>query len=64
MPRVNEAETAMNKLERSKLDWALKHLLKESDTDLFPRSFEIEVLDKNWDQIAQELEKIDISSHR
>lgn len=62
--RVNESEIAMNKLERSKLNWALKHLLKESDTDLFPRPFEIEVLSKKWDQIAQELEKIDISSHQ
>lgn len=62
--RVNESEIAMNKLERSKLNWALKHLLKESDTDLFPRPFEIEVLSKKWDQIAQELVKIDISSHQ
>jgi len=61
---MKKAGAAVNKLERSKLDWALKHLLKESDTDLFPRPFEIDVLKRKWSQIAPELEKIDISSHR
>lgn len=54
----------MNKVERTKLDWALKHLVREGDTDLFPRPFEIDVIKRRWSQLAPELEKIDVSSHK
>jgi hypothetical protein len=38
----------MRKLSLSSLDWALEHLRKQSDTDKFPRPFEIDVMERTW----------------
>src|SRR4051794_25984847 len=51
------------KLKEASLNWALRHVRKEGDTDLFPQPFEFEVIRKYWSKVAADLEKIDIGQH-
>lgn len=50
-------------LKETSLDWALKHVRKEGDTDLFPQPFEFEVIKKYWPTVRTDLKKIQINSH-
>lgn len=43
--------------------WALDHLLKESDTDLFPRPFEFNALAAFRDEVERSLQRIDINEY-
>jgi len=43
------------KLDATSLDWALTHCLNYGDTDVFPRPFEYEALEFDWDRIRQYL---------
>jgi len=43
--------------------WALDHLLKESDTDLFPRPFELDALASFRDDVERSLQRIDINEY-
>lgn len=54
----------MNKLKKSSLNWSLKHILIEGDTDLFPQPFEFELIKKNWVKNLPILENYDITNHK
>jgi hypothetical protein len=51
-------------LKETSLDWALKHVRKEGDTDLFPQPFEFDVIKKYWPKVLAELKQIDINKHQ
>ena len=51
------------RLKGMSLQWALKHVRKEGDTDLFPQPFEFEVIKKYWPDVLKELESIEINRH-
>ncbi|NQT24137.1 reverse transcriptase, partial [candidate division KSB1 bacterium] len=53
----------MIRLPKSTYNWALKHLLKEGDTDLFPIPFEINAIKYNWDTILPLLAKLDLTNY-
>jgi hypothetical protein len=53
----------MIKLPKSAYIYALKHLMKEGDTDLFPTAFEIQALKYNWPTIIDQLNNLDLSSY-
>ncbi len=52
------------KLSRESVEWAIVHLDKENDTDIFPKPPEIKIIKDNNDAIVQELTKIDIGSYK
>ena len=51
------------KLSKASYEWALAHLIKENDTDLFPEPIEIEIINYEKDRIISKLENIDIGSY-
>ena len=51
------------KLKITSLNWALKHVLKEGDTDLFPQPFEFSIIKKQWSHIGPVLGRIEINDH-
>jgi len=51
------------KLKKESLEWALLHLIKENDTDLFPAPIEIEIINQKKDDIISKLENVDISNY-
>ena len=51
------------KLQRDSYEWALKHLVEEGDSDLFPAPFEIAVIKHCWSQMLPDLEKLDVENH-
>ena len=51
------------KLNPASYHWAITHLLKESDTDLFPRPFELEALESFFEEVVYEIQKTDIGSY-
>lgn len=46
------------------LDWAIKHLTYQGDTDLFPIPFEIAAIYANWDTMLGELSNKEIAPKR
>lgn len=55
----------MRKLSHSSLDWALRHLRTQGDTDKFPRPFEIDVMERTWSaSLRDQLAKLDLTQHR
>jgi Reverse transcriptase (RNA-dependent DNA polymerase) len=50
-------------LKESSLKWALRHVRKEGDTDLFPQPFEFDIIKKYWPKVLLELKKIQINDH-
>lgn len=44
-------------------DWALKHLTREGDTDLFPRPFEIQALKFLWRSLRSQFAAIDVTNY-
>lgn len=50
----------MLNLSPASLDWALAHVKKEGDTDVFPRPFEIDAISDDWSEVREHLEKQDI----
>ena len=53
-----------NTLSVAALDWSLAHHIQFGDTDLFPRTFEFEVIAQHWDEIRTQLLATDITTHR
>jgi hypothetical protein len=51
------------RLKETSLQWALKHVRKEGDTDLFPQPFEFEVIKHYWPTVLKELESVEINKH-
>jgi hypothetical protein len=52
------------KLSKDTIIWAIKHLDKENDTDIFPKPPELAIIKGNSSLIIDELSKIDIGSYR
>jgi Reverse transcriptase (RNA-dependent DNA polymerase) len=50
-------------LKETSLDWALKHVRKEGDTDLFPQPFEFDIIKKYWASVQKTLKGIQINTH-
>lgn len=51
-------------LEKESIKWAIKHIKKQKDTDLFPKLKEYEVLFEDEDNLIEELSKVDIGSYQ
>lgn len=45
----------MLNLSRASLDWALNHVLRHGDTDIFPPLFEFKAINSQWDDVANYL---------
>lgn len=52
------------KLTRDSIEWSIIHLNKENDTDIFPKPFEIDIINENKDYCIDELCKIDIGQYK
>ncbi len=52
-----------DRLLRSSLDWALRHIKKQRDTDLLPRPFEFRSLEQAWPSVRVALAAIDLSEY-
>src|SRR5450432_1059580 len=67
IPRRSEPPGAgtvpMDVLAPASLEWALSHLSKYGDTDLFPRAFEIDAVKADWSSVKPVLQAIDLSQH-
>jgi len=50
----------MLNLQPASLDWALQHALNYGDTDFFPRPFEYEALQHNWDSMRTWLHEANV----
>jgi len=44
--------------------WAIKHLLKENDTDLFPRPYELTIIQEKEDELIVKLVSLDIAQYK
>lgn len=67
--RVCHNRVAMFRISGDALEWALKHMETQGDTDIFPRPFEFEAIRHGWDDVKTYLmsEELDIwnrGSHR
>lgn len=51
------------KLKKESLDWALLHLIKENDTDLFPAPIEISIINQKKEKIVSLLKEIDVGNY-
>lgn len=51
------------KLPRAAYKWALKHLMAEGDTDLFPRAFEIDAIRFGWADVLGKLADLDLTQY-
>ena len=54
---------SMLKLPRTAYDWALRHLITEGDTDLFPTPFEIAAIKHLWKTLGPQFANTDLSSY-
>jgi len=45
----------MFRLDEVSLDWALSHIKRHGDTDIFPVPFEYQALDSHWQDIKNYL---------
>lgn len=52
------------KLNEQSYRWAIKHLFKESDTDLFPRPIELAIIHEMSDELLGELVNIDLGNYQ
>jgi hypothetical protein len=51
------------KLKISSLKWALKHVAKEGDTDLFPMPFEFSIIKKKASDVLDDLSRVEINGY-
>ena len=54
----------MIKLKENHLEWALKHLLKYADSDLYPRIFEFQAISHNWQEVKNYLLSLDLEKYQ
>ena len=52
------------KLSKNSIEWAIKHLNVESDTDLFPCPIEIGIINEKRDDIVKRLIDVDLGNYR
>ena len=61
---AKEAEmSTQNKLAKTHIRWAIRHIAKEGDTDIIATPFEHKLLRKHQTRVIDQLSRIDISSH-
>lgn len=53
----------MECLQEDSLNWAITHIRKFGDTDVFPVPFEYEAIYQKWDLLKDYLSKIDLETH-
>jgi hypothetical protein len=53
----------MDQLNPVSLDWALTHVTRYGDTDIFPVPFEFEAISHSWLSLRPALEQLDLSSY-
>lgn len=53
----------MIKLKENHLEWALKHLLKYSHSDFYPKLFEFAAISHNWQAIKEYILSLDMSTY-
>ena len=46
------------------LSWALTHVRRFGDTDIFPIPFEYEAIAHNWNSIGPHLQNVDFGDHK
>jgi hypothetical protein len=54
----------MDQLDTRSLQWALAHVLKFGDTDIFPAAFEYKAVQDSWPKIKESLSAVDLESYR
>jgi hypothetical protein len=54
----------MVRLDIASLDWAKNHMLREGDSDIFPRPFELGAIAAKWNYLRDELHREEIESYR
>jgi hypothetical protein len=54
----------MDQLSSSALDWALTHISKFGDTDIFPVPFEFDCIKHSWNWLRPHLETLDLEKYR
>jgi hypothetical protein len=52
-----------NKIAKTHIRWAMKHIAKEGDTDIISTPFEHRLIRKNKEEVISALSNIDISNH-
>ena len=52
------------KLQEDSIKWAISHILKESDNDLFPRPYELNVIKESTLEIIDSIKGIEIGSYK
>lgn len=52
------------KLKEKSIRWAINHLLRESDTDLYPKPIEIDIIAEMKEDVVSACLKIDISNYK
>lgn len=50
-------------LDIASIDWALTHILKHGDTDLFPVPFEYEAIRQSWKSLKSKISAIDLTTY-
>jgi Reverse transcriptase (RNA-dependent DNA polymerase) len=63
-PLTRAENTVLTNLAPDNLDWAIAHLTRYGDTDLFPTPFEFALLKEEWKSVQPRLTKIDIGGHQ
>ncbi|GJM76503.1 reverse transcriptase [Paenibacillus macerans] len=53
----------MLKLKEESLDWSLKHINKYGDSYVFPKLFEFDAINENWQDVKNHLLNIDVYSN-
>lgn len=51
------------KLNEASIRWAIKHIMLEKDTDLFPKLKEYDLFNDNLDYVVHKLKDIDIGNY-
>lgn len=51
------------KLERAAYEWAIRHLAREHDTDLFPVPVELDALHSEWNGLVEAFANLDVSTY-
>ncbi|WP_082282726.1 RNA-directed DNA polymerase [Myxococcus hansupus] len=54
---------SMDNLSIESLEWALKHLEVQGDTDFLPRPFEIKAMRASWSAAMPEFQKVNLAEH-
>lgn len=52
------------KLEKNSIRWAIKHIVKENDNDLFPKPYEIKIIQECEEEIVSAISEIDLGNYK